>query len=295
MKKNRIVWTALILLGICCLTGCFSLQPAPLVQAQERGVFDWDEEDIYVPEDSLDLLEALSITRWYQEFPEDAQAMADFAAFLHSQNVKTYALLGSVDWGFEADGASLTAALEDLVRYNSSVAPEQRLYGVMVDVEPYTSSRFKDDPETAMRNYVDGMTRAYEAVQGKGLSIVLCIPRHYDERGLTTELERLIANACDEVAVMNYACGREVESIATEAGLALQYGKELHSILEFQEVGKHGLTEEKTYRNKGVAAAHEAFAAVTSANAGQSVVWDYHWTKPLREMAAESAAADGLG
>lgn len=290
-RKYRLSGIILIAVLVVAATVIFliwrtgRMQPEPA--QQPRGMFEWNEETVYAPHDTMDLVRALSITRWYQEFPDDAVAMEKFAEYLHGNSVDVYALLGSVEWGFEADGASLTEALQTLVRYNESVSEQQRLDGVMVDVEPYTSSRFKREPEKYMSYYVDGMIQAYNAVQGSGLRIVLCIPRHYDDKGLTDELERLIANGCDEVAVMNYECGKEVEKIETEAMFAQQYGKELHCILEFQEVGKHGLTEEKTYRNKGLEAAHTAFATVSEAYAPQVVVWDYHWANPLRKMQEE--------
>lgn len=291
MKKHHKLWRLLLLLFVAVVAVVLLLfyvnyakQEPP---QQPRGMFEWNEEAVYTPEDALELTQSLSVNRWYQEFPEDAEAMAQFTEVLHENNVKVYALLGSVEWGFEQDGASLTEALQALVQYNKTVDETQKLDGVMVDVEPYTSSRFKRQPEQAMSDYVDGLTAAYQSVQDSDLHIIQCIPRHYDDKGLTDELERLIANACDAVAVMNYECDKEVENIETEALFAKKYQKELHCILEFQEVGKHSLTEEKTYRNKGLERAHSAYAAVSAAYEQQSVVWDYHWTNPLRRMLKE--------
>ena len=79
--------------------------------------------------------------------------------------MKTYALVGETDWGYEADGASLIAYLEELVRYNDQVTPAEQLVGVMVDVEPYTRSRWKEDPAGHMKTYVSGMIAAYRYAQ----------------------------------------------------------------------------------------------------------------------------------
>ena len=88
-------------------------------------------------------------------------------------------------------------------------------------------------------------------------------------------------------AVMNYDCGAEVDKIKTEAAIAEKYDKALHCILEFQQVGKHGLTENKTYRNKGLSAAKQAWEQVDQAFQSMDIIRDYHWTAPLIEMMEE--------
>ena len=108
--------------------------------------------------------------------------------------------------------------------------------------------------------------------------------------GKTSGLEELIKETCDEVAVMNYSCGNEIEAIRTEAALSEKYGKELHCILEFQEVGKHGLTENKTYRNKGIDNAKETWEKLQKEYKNINVTRDYHWSRPVREMLEEKNA-----
>ena len=140
-----------------------------------------------------------------------------------------------------------------------------------------------------MKLYVSGMIAAYRFAQEHDLIFIACIPRHYDDQGLTQQLETLIRDGCDEVAVMDYDCGAEAEKIETEAQLASKYDKALHCILEFQEVGKHGLTEDKTYRNKGLAAAEAAWEKVDQAFPEMRIVYDYHWSMPLMEMMKEDS------
>ena len=47
------------------------------------------------------------------------------------------------------------------------------------------------------------------------------------------------------------------------------------------------MTEDKTYRNKGLAAAEAAWNQVDQAFPSISIVHDYHWSKPLIEMMEE--------
>ncbi|WP_302952896.1 hypothetical protein [Holdemania filiformis] len=254
-----------------------------------RGMFEWQEERVKDRNDVNELIGKFQITDWYQELsvPVDRKTTAAFVSHLHQSKVKAYALVGETEWGYEADGASLIAYLEELVRYNAGVKPAERLDGVMVDVEPYTRSRWKEDPARHMETYVSGMIEAYRYAQKHDLIFIACIPRHYDDQGLTELLEILIRDGCDEVAVMDYDCGAEAEKLETEARFAEKYDKALHCILEFQRVGKHGLTEDKTYRNKGLAAAEAAWNQVDQAFPSISIVHDYHWSKPLIEMMEE--------
>lgn len=254
-----------------------------------RGMFEWQEERVKDRNDVNELIKKFQITDWYQELsvPVDRKTTAAFVSHLHQSKVKAYALVGETEWGYEADGASLIAYLEELVRYNAGVKPAERLDGVMVDVEPYTRSRWKEDPAGHMETYISGMIKAYRYAQKHDLIFIACIPRHYDDQGLTELLEILIRDGCDEVAVMDYDCGAEAEKLETEARFAEKYDKALHCILEFQRVGKHGLTEDKTYRNKGLAAAEAAWNQVDQAFPSISIVHDYHWSKPLIEMMEE--------
>ena len=48
-----------------------------------------------------------------------------------------------------------------------------------------------------MEAYVSGMIATYEYAQKQGLIFIVCIPRHYDDQGLTKRLEILIRDGCD--------------------------------------------------------------------------------------------------
>lgn len=293
-KRSQTVLTCLIVLGLV-ISGAIvlkSLIAANKPRAQDSGMFEWNEDTMYHPEQAAALAKRLSIGRWYQEIGDDfdADVLERFVYSLHNADIRVYVLVGSVEWGLEPDGKSLLNWLEALTQYQRNAGMDSKLDGVMLDIEPYTTSRWKSDPEHYMDIYVNAMRAAYDYLNHENIRTALCIPRHYDDQGLKRQLEMLIRYACDEVAVMDYDCGNEVEKLRTEAGLALKYGRELHCILEFQEVGKHGLTEAKTYRNKGLSAAQTAWDLVQEAFPDMTVIRDYHWANPVLEMleAAES-------
>ena len=209
---------------------------------------------------------------------------------MHDNDVEVYVLLGSVEWGFEEDAKTLLSNLKKIVHYNIQSSEEERFDGVMLDIEPYITSAWKKSPEEYMEKYINCMKRGYDYLMHNNLRTAICIPRHYDDQGLTAGLEELIKETCDEVAVMNYGCGDEIEAIRTEAEFAEKYEKELHCILEFQEVGKHGLTEDETYRNKGLDSAEEVWDELQKEYETINVIRDYHWTSPVKEMLREKNA-----
>lgn len=256
---------------------------------QQAGMFCWDEEAVGEPETIEELTRKLHITRWYQEFPEklSIEATSEFVRHMSMEGVTVDALVGSVEWGFEPDGASLIQSISAINEYNKSVAQDRRIRGIMADIEPYVTETFKSNKEKYMRIYVQGMKAAYAYAKENKIRFIACIPRHYEEQGLSEELEELIGKACDEVAVMNYGRGNEVEMIATEAELAKKYDKGLHCILEFQDVGKHGLTAQETYRQEGIKEALKTWEKVRAAYPDAIIIADYHWTRPLLKMLEE--------
>lgn len=292
--RGTAVWGAFAAVAAMtfALTGCGQADKEEIA-GPRNGMFEWNEERIYQTDRIEELLQALPVTDWYQEtaVPVSQEDMEAFIGFMKGKSVKVYAMAGETEWGYEEDGASLISWLKEIDGYNRRAGTEKSFQGVMLDVEPYVLKKWKEDPAGHMETYVKGMKEAYRYAKERNLDVIICIPRHYDDQGLTEQLEDLIAQACDEVAVMNYDCGFEVEKIETEALLARKYGKSLHCILEFQEVGKHGLVEEKTYRNKGLGAAREAWEAVEQAYPEQRITRDYHWSSPIFQMLKEEGKA----
>ena len=146
MKKQTWKIAAFVILGIGAAASFLVVRPMESKSPPlRRGMFEWQEERVVDRKDVDELIGRFQITDWVQELsvPVDRKTTAAFGRDLHQAKVKTYALVGETDWGYEADGASLIAYLEELVRYNDQVTPAEQLVGVMVDVEPYTRSRLE--------------------------------------------------------------------------------------------------------------------------------------------------------
>lgn len=283
---------SLVLIYIVALCGCKGKSREDSTHPH-TGMFEWNENRIYDTNQVKQLVDRLDVTEWYQEMqiPVRQREMEAFVTKMTQMNVNVYALVGETQWGYEADGSSLISYLEIIAKYNRKAGLAQKVKGVMADIEPYVLEEWDENPVSNMEIYVEGMIKAYRYAKKQGLDFIVCIPRHYDDQGLKEQLEELIAEGCDEVAVMNYECGNEVEKIKTEAELARKYGRVLHCILEFQDVGKHGLVEEKTYRNKGIEAAGHAWSEVSEAYQRVKLIRDYHWSEPILQIFEEQEVA----
>ena len=87
---------------------------------------------------------------------------------------------------------------------------------------------------------------------------MVCITNWYDEKHESL-LRTLIEKGCDEVAVMNYSVGNEIEKIEREISIAKDYKKPIISIFEFDKADNKGVFNQNTYHEKGIDSAIETF------------------------------------
>ena len=156
--------------------------------------------------------------------------------------------------------------------------------GVVYDVEPYLLEEWKQEPWTVMDSLAEGMREAVLLAHEKGLEVIYCIPYYYDTLGLTSQLETLVRDCCDQVAVMNYYRGKEAEHIQTESALAKKYGKALITIYELKAPGGHGLVEENTYHSQGLKAARDNFSQLQEVYGEQTISMAFHDYEALKEV-----------
>lgn len=245
---------------------------------QERSLFSWHE----VEQDEVDVflqpLERGKVTALFQALPEEEESRAanrTLIAQATRANIEVYALMGDPDWALEEDGASIVEAVQWAADWNAQAAQDERLQGVVLDVEPYLTEQWDQGQTSTMDRYVSVMEKAYRLAADNGLECVVCIPFFYDTKGHEKALERLIGGACDTVAVMNYYQDKEIDHIAGEMALAEQAGKRIISIYELQKAGDNGVTEKNTYHEKGLGAVEQNWQALQQAYpyAGFSMAW----------------------
>ena len=255
----------------------------------DRAMYSWSHHYIY-PENEAMLQKVMEITECnilYQEIAPNAAAR-DVAAFLkrrNEHNQTVYYLCGNATWAIEKDGKSMLEQVERAVEYNKA-AGGHKFIGIQFDVEPYCLLDFEENADAYMVQYVKNSKLAYEAAHKEGLLVEICSPYWWDSSyGYEEELEDLIANACDSVAVMNYyKNGKEIAHIENELTLCKKYNKRIINITETIPAGQHGLTENNTYYNDGIDAIEEMWNTLDGFFQYDKLGYSFHYLDIIIEM-----------
>lgn len=248
---------------VMLVCSCVLLSTMGIMQRNKKTstLFSWSIED-----KTADLIDnyqkPLNINRVFQyiypnEFVDGT--LTKYTEEMNKRNVSVYAMDGGYYWGTTDYGyEELTNFVDQVAKFNSTQANEMKIEGIVFDVEPAQDENWKNSESEIMKHYVDNMLKAYEYASEKGLVIVVCITYWYDEKHLA-ELRRLIKDGCDEVAVMNYYRGKEIDHIKTEVALAKEYNKPIMSIFEFDKPDNESIPDQITYYNQGADIAQSVF------------------------------------
>ena len=254
------------------------------------GLFSWDSDvpDSESGRQALEqCVERAGVTALYQQFSDEALASGRAEGFVQDMGqsgVTVYALMGEAEWAYDEDGAELIEEIEKAASYNRQVGPEDRIAGVVADVEPYLLDEWDEEGRgELMEGYLSGMVCAYQYASRSGLSFWPCIPMFYDSSAPEV-LEKLIETACDGVAVMNYNRSDEYGQIAREIGFAREYGKGIVCIYELQQAGEHDLEDINTYAGEGLEALWQSAARLDKQFSYEHLSFAYHYLDPLADM-----------
>lgn len=281
---NRIVFFLAAFLLVCIpFAGCNRQPPVrPRV-----GLYSWKAGS--VTQDSGALFQTLSdigATEIYQHFSSKLPS-EDIYSFLQAaaqREIAVYALTGSPEWGLDAQGEAMLEEIASTAKLNRDAPRGAGLAGIVLDVEPYLTDEWDEDPGSVMDTYLSAMKKAYGAASKEGLKVIACIPYYYDEKGYTERLRALVRDSCDGVAVMNYNKRDEPGQIETEVSLAEEYGKPAFQIYELQPPGQYGLTENNTYYSDGLQSVQESFSALREALPYADLHMALHEFEALREV-----------
>lgn len=263
-----------------------------------NGLFSWTEEawSDKEREQFLDVAKKSGIGEVYQEFSGEALkagAPEGFVGELGRQGMRVYALFGTAEWSYEEDGASLCGRIRLTADYNRGRSREERISGIMADVEPYLLPEWEQGEEARaelMDAWLSGIRTAYACARENGLEFLVCIPVFFDTAA-DEVLRELAAEGCDGLAVMNYNREDEYGQIEREVELAESCGKDVICVYELQRAGDHGLTEKNTYAEEGPdalrAAAEKLRNAFVETNPEAALSFAFHYYEPLKEMLEE--------
>lgn len=260
-------------------------------KASRMSLFSWEGEYLEPDRenDVMYIMDKLGCDVIYQEIPSDVQedTLLDYLSRRAQAGQEVYYLTGDARWGLSGGDRNLLAAVEKVKEWNDRAEKGKGFAGIVYDVEPYLLEEWDNDREAVMDQYVDNMIRAYEAAKAQNLSVIVCIPNFYDRIHLEQQLESLVQNACDAIAVMNYDKSDEAGQIFVEVLLAEKYEKGILNIIELQKPGFHELTEENTYYHDGIEAAGESFIRLKERFPYDKLGFSWHYLKPALEIAEE--------
>lgn len=180
---------------------------------------------------------------------------------MNEANTSVFAMDGGHYWGTTDYGYDEMIAFVDQVVSFNMAHESTKLSGIVFDVEPAQDENWETSEEELMKRYVENMVNAYAYASSKGLYVVNCVPFWYDEKHLS-ELTRLFRDASDELAVMNYYRGKEVENINTEVGLAKKFNKPIITIFEFDRPDNDKVFEQNSYHTQGPYVAFNVFKEI---------------------------------
>lgn len=290
-SKNRthvviIILLALVavltLLCILLLIDRFARRDETPEAAPDRGngLFSWHDE-VFEPEEReilFDLMRSQGLTELYQDVPADTPVplIKEFAEACEENGIRLYLLIGAPEWALDKSGAELRAEIQRAALIGCA--------GVMADVEPGSTNEWKENRKSVMSTMTKAFLRGKAAAEENGIEMIVCLSYYYDDYGFENELETIVENGCDALAIMNYNREDEIGQIETEAALCKTYGKRLINIYELQQVGKYGLEEIHTYREAGLSALQKSRAAIIDALSDQQISFALHDYRALKEI-----------
>lgn len=288
IKSQKIREYMLFLVG-CAVIGVILLTDSNGVRCHKlkAGLFNWDSEVFQETERQklFETMEELGISILYQSFSKDltGKQISTFLQQADDHGIEVYLLTGDPSWGEKQGREKMCQEIAYVKKMNETVI-QGRIQGILMDTEPYLSEKWEENPGKLMKSYVENMKESYRYAREAELTLIACIPYYYDSWGYEKELEDLIKNGCDEVAVMNYSKWEEAAQIQKEAELASQWGKRLTVIYELQVPGKHGLVENNTYYYQGMEGVQKSLSELVTSCPGKLSQYALHEYKAVREV-----------
>lgn len=259
------------------------LAGASLSRINQRSIYEWREEYIMPQYESIVhiVMEALECDTIYQSISDqETDVILDFLSRRQEDGHRVYYLCGNSSWATEEDAASMMAELNKVIAWNevAEKAGTAKFYGIQYDIESLNK-------EEKMDQVVENYKAVYQVAKQHDIKVMACIAYYLDtEYGFISQLEDLIANGCDSVAIMNYyKQNSEADNIETEVALCKKYEKELVNITEMQPIGSHGLTEDNTYHDDGINAVEKMWKKL-DATFDYDIGFSYHYMKPVEDL-----------
>ncbi len=214
---------------------------------KNKGIFSWSSEQILQSNraDTLYWTKYLKMNEIYQSglFRVSTNELTSFVKDLKTKNnTDVYSLTGDPTWFNKVD--SFKTRIDQVKNYNTNVASDSKIKGIVFDVEPWTLG----SENWTQEEYAATIKQAYEYAKANNVEMVMVIPFWLD----TSISESIIQNS-DKIIVMNYNIRNPVKFIEEEVILAKKYNKKIVSAAETMKVNPdYGVDEYTTYYYVGI-------------------------------------------
>ncbi len=251
---------------------------------QGAGVFSWD----HIPgRDDINCMLENGISEIYQYMKPEYSDMSvkKFLESMDELDISVYILDGEPEWCYESGYQGMAECLDRVRNWNSLVEKDQRIKGVIYDMEPYVLDKWHSTPDQILEEYVSNVIRIKEEAgrDENPLRIYFCIPYTYDITGKENTLRSVIRES-DGVFVMNYFKGKEIDHISTEVALCSLYEKRIVNIYELQPGLLSQTTDTITYYRDGLGALRDNYRQLRDAYPDSNIGLAYHTLEYLRVL-----------
>ncbi len=250
---------------------------------QQASIFSWHQENIIADTKTFfTTLKELNIDSVYQYFSSSLsdQEIKEFVDKCDENKIDLYYLCGEKEYGLIKNQAKWLNEVDQVLRLQQIT--HKQIKGVVFDVEPYLLDEYDQDPLAVMDQFVENGQAAYNYAKENSLEVILCIPYYYDHKGYHDQLEKLVKECCDQLAIMNYYRKDEAKHIQDEVKLCKQYNKQCINIYEFND-GK-GITKQNTYHDIGLTGAYDNFTKLKEKLADDKLKLSLHDYDAIREL-----------
>lgn len=253
-----------------------------------RALFSWKKDQVLQGSSELfKTMEILKINTLYQRFSSglEKEDIERFLSKAQELDIKVSFLDGEPEWALEKNASHMIAAIDRVNEINEGLNEDEKIKSIIFDIEPYLLEEWNDESrKEIMDDFVTAAKVMYKRAKESDLEIILCIPYFYDNMSLSKQLEELIKDGSDSIAIMNYLKDKEVSNIKEEVELSDKYSKEVINIYELQAPGEYDLKEKNTYYNDGVKAVEENFKIIRKEFRGKKVSIAFHEYRALKEL-----------
>jgi len=255
-------------------------EPEDAIPDRGNGLFSWHDEVFEAEERELllRLMREQGLTELYQDVPHSMPTaqIKELAEACRGCGIRVYLLVGEPEWALDRKATELRAEIQRAALIGCD--------GIMVDIEPGSTDKWREDRDSVMASMKEAYLKGKAAAEREGLEMIICLSWYYDDYGFEAELEDIVADGCDTLAIMNYDRTDEIGQIETEAEFCQKYDKRLINIYELQEVGEYDLEEGHTYREVGLSAMWESWESLLEAYPELKLSAALHEYRALKAM-----------